>query len=139
MARPSLETVDFAHLTGHIRRVAGFRGSEVRFSLHGDFDISNKQRLSEALEPYMASPKLAVDLSHVTFIDASTLSVFVNIARCRRELNATRLRIVNGSAHFRRVFWLCGLDDAFDIENVAPRTAKPPSFIARSLAFTALP
>lgn len=155
IARTSLETVDFTHLIGRgksgavtdvntmrrddIRRVVGFDESEVRFSLHGDFDISNKPELSETLAPYMASRKLTVDLSHVTFIDASTLSVFVNIARCRRELHATRLRIVNGSTHFRRVFSLCGLDDGFDLEDVAPRTAKPPSFVARSLAFVALP
>ena len=139
IARTSVETIDFARLTSRIRRVAGFHESEARFSLHGDFDIANKQQLSEALEPYMASQRLTVDLSHVTFIDASTLSVFLHVARCRRELNATRLRIVNGSSHFRRIFWLCGLDDVFDIENLGAHTAKPPSFVARSLAFTALP
>lgn len=138
--RTRLEAVEITQITGRCTgRAASLDESEVRFSLRGEFDISNKQRLSETLAPYMAAQRLTVDLSHLTFIDASTLSVFINVARCRRELGAARLRLVNGSPHFRRILWLCGLDDIFDIRDVVPRTAKPPSFIARSLAFTALP
>ena len=108
MARSRLETVDF-RLTGrgkggaatdvntmrndNIRRVAGLDESEPRFSLHGDFDIANKRQLSAALEPYIDSQRLTVDLAHATFIDASTLGMFVHIARRRREINATRFRI----------------------------------------------
>jgi anti-anti-sigma factor len=107
--------------------------------MHGDFDLSNKRELAEALQPYIASQTLTVDLSNATFIDASTLGVFVHIARRRGELNASRLRIIHGNPHFRRIFSLCELNSVFDIEERAARTAQPPFFVARSLAFTALP
>jgi anti-anti-sigma factor len=154
MARTSLETVDFTHITGgrksraaadvdtttrdQIRRSAGLDESEARFSLRGEFDISNKRHLSASLEPHMASQTLTVDLAHVTFIDASILGVFVQVARCRRGLNATQLRIVNVGTHLRRILSLCHLDDVFDIEGVRAHACAPPFSVA-SLAVTALP
>ena len=123
----------------HIRRVAGLDESEARFSLHGEFDISNAWQLFATLEPYMVSRTLTVDLANVTFFDASTLGVFVHVARCRRELSATRLRLVNVTALFRRIFSLCNLDDVFDLEDVATRAGIPPFSVAGSLAVTALP
>lgn len=155
MAWPSLEARDFTDLarrgkrraapdvdtvrSDRIRRVAGLDESEARFSLHGEFDISNQRQLSAALEPYMVSQTLTVDLAPATFIDASTLSVFVHVARGRREIDATRLRIVNVRTHFRRIFSLCHLDDVFDIEGVATDSGRPPFSVDRSLAVTALP
>jgi anti-anti-sigma factor len=127
MGRTGLETADFTRLTGRgdtIRRVAGFDESEARFSLRGEFDISNKWQLFAALTPYVASQTFTIDLAHATFIDASTLGVFVHVARRRRELNATRLRIVKSSAHFRRIFSLCELDDVFKIEDEAASQGK---------------
>lgn len=152
--RSSSETTDFAHLIGrgmggaatdvnalridNIRRVAGLDESEARFSLHGEFDISNKWQLFAALEPCIDSQTLTIDLADATFIDASTLGIFLQVARRRRELNATRLRIVDVSTHFRRILSLCELDDVFDVDDVPARKSKPPFSIAGSLAVTAL-
>lgn len=131
VAQTTMETTDFAHLTSrsrggapsefnstrstNIRRVGGLDESEARFSLRGELDISNKWQLFAALTAYIDAPTLTIDLEHTTFIDASTLGVFVYVARCRREIDATRLRIVKGSAYFRRIFSLCSLDGVFDI------------------------
>jgi anti-anti-sigma factor len=144
-ARTIMETTDFAHLisrsewgaptefnstrSNNIRRVSGLGESEVRFSLRGELDISNKWQLFAALTAYIDSPTLTIDLEHTTFIDASTLGVFVYVARCRREIDATRLRIVKGRAYFRRIFSLCSLDGVFDIEDA----------VAGSPMVTALP
>ena len=122
----------------NIRRVAGFDETETRFSLRGEFDISNKLQLSAALTPYIDSQTLTIDLAHTTFIDASTLGVFVRVARCRHELNATRLRIVKAT-HCRRIFSLCELDDVFDIEEVATHRGELPLSVAGSPAVPALP
>ncbi len=150
-----METADFAHLTGrstggaaaefdntrsnNIRRVAGLDESEVRFSLRGEFDISNKWQLFAALTAYIDSPTLTIDLGHTTFIDASTLGIFVYVARCRREIDATRLRIVKGSAYFRRIFSLCSLDNVFDIGDALAPRGEPPFSVVGSPAVTALP
>jgi anti-anti-sigma factor len=139
MARACLGTVDFTHLTDNIRRVAGVDDSEARFLLCGEFDISSKQQLYATLEPYVASQSLTVDLAYVTFIDASTLGVFVLFARRRRELNASRLRIVNVSTYCQRILSLCELADIFDIEGVPAGRGKPAFSVAGSLAATVLP
>lgn len=120
MARTGLEIVDFTHSTGrgkrsattdvntmrsdNIRRIAGLDESEHRFSLHGDFDIANERQLSATLEPFIDAQRLTVDLARATFIDASTLGIFVHIARRRREIDATRFRMINVNTHFRRIF-----------------------------------
>ena len=87
-----------------IRRVAGLDESEARFSLHGEFDIADKWQLYAALRPSTDYQTLTIDLAHATFIDAGILGVFVHVARRRRAIGATRLRIVNLSTHFRRIF-----------------------------------
>lgn len=86
------------------------------FSPRGEFDFCNKSQLSATLESGIASQTMTVDLAQTTFIDASTLRVFEHVADCRRELNATPLRIVNVNDHFRRIFSICGLDKTFEIE-----------------------
>jgi anti-anti-sigma factor len=149
-----METTDFAHLTSrsggaltefnstrsnNIRRVAGLDESEVRFSLRGEFDISNKWQLFAALTAYIDAPTLTIDLGHTRFIDASTLGIFVHVARCRREIDATRLRIVKGGAYFRRIFSLCSLDEVFDIGNDVARRGGPAFSVAGSPMVTALP
>jgi anti-sigma B factor antagonist len=140
MARTGLQTVNFTHLRNdNIRRAAGLDESEPRFSLHGDFDISNKRQLSATLEPFIDAQRHTVDLARATFIDASTLGIFLRIARRRGEINATRFRIINVSARFRRIFSLCGLDGVVDIEDAPARRSKPPRFLTGSLAVTALP
>jgi anti-anti-sigma factor len=155
MARTSLESMHFTDFTrrakrraptdvdtmrsDHIRHVAGLDESEARFSLHGEFDISNRRQLSETLEPYMASQTLTLDLTDAAFIDAGTLGVLFHVERCRREIDATRLRIVNVRPHIRRILSLCHLDEVFDIKDVAADMGKPPFSEAAPLAVAAPP
>jgi len=113
-------------ISDDIQHITGLDESEARFSLHGEFDILNKRQLFATLEPYIDSQRLTVDLANATFIDASTVGIFAHIARRRREIDATRFRMINVGSHFRRIFSLCALNDVFDIE-------------AGSLAFAALP
>ena len=86
-----------------IRRVAGLDKSEARFSLRGEFDISNKWQLFAALTPCVDFQTFTIDLAYATFIDASILGVFVQVARRRQQIDAKRLRIVNVSTHFRKI------------------------------------
>jgi anti-anti-sigma factor len=155
MVRTTKESADFAHLSrrdkrgaatefnrtrnDNIRRIAGLDELEVRFSLQGDLDLSDKSRLAAALGSDTDSQRLTIDLASATFIDASILGVFVHVARRRRAINADRLRIVNVSSHFRRIVSLCKLDDVFDVEDLPARRGKPLFPVEGSLTVTVLP
>jgi anti-anti-sigma factor len=102
--------------------------------VRGEFDISNKWQLFAALTPYIDFQTFTIDLAYATFIDAGTLGVFVQVARRRQEIGAKRLRIVNVSAHFRKIISLCELDHVFDIEGLPAPSGKPPFSVAAPLS-----
>lgn len=104
---------------GSILRIAGKKTLDAYFSLFDEFDIYNKGQLSATLEESVGSRAITIDLAHTTFIDASILGVLVRLAVRAREHNATQVRIVNASAHLRRLFSICQLEAIFDIEDRA--------------------
>jgi anti-sigma B factor antagonist len=84
----------------------------VILELHGEIDISSatdfKVRLQEAVEDGHA---VIVDLSDVTFIDSSGLSVLIYGERRLRERSAG-LHVVCGE-RVRRALALAGISDSF--------------------------
>ncbi len=100
--------------TGSITRVDGKRDA-VSFMLDGSFDINNKNQLSAALAEATRCRSIAIDLARTTYIDASIIGVFANVARKRRDDGFGKLQITNVSVQLCRLFSICELDKAFNL------------------------
>jgi anti-sigma B factor antagonist len=87
--------------------------------VRGEHDISTAPALSEALERAIAlgEADLLVDMSGVTFMDASTIGVVLRACgQLRRRSRSLAVR--SPSTSVRRVFELCQLADLFDQDPV---------------------
>jgi anti-anti-sigma factor len=62
-------------------------------ALHGEHDLSSKERLSEALAKAGARRDVFVDLSECTFMDSSVVAAFFH-ARTKLELRDGRLELI---------------------------------------------
>lgn len=85
-------------------------------AVSGEIDISTAPGLRRQLDTLIAeahSPAV-IDLSAVTFIDASGLSELV-AARCKVAHTDVEIVLVDPSALCRRIFEVTGLDRAFEI------------------------
>jgi stage II sporulation protein AA (anti-sigma F factor antagonist) len=73
-------------------------------TLHGEHDLSSKQRLSDALARAGARRDVFVDLSECTFMDSSVIEALF-LARTKLELRDGRLELVipPGASTVRRV------------------------------------
>ncbi len=90
---------------------------ERRIALSGEYDVTRRRELSALFESLDGNEPLAIDLSDVTYIDATAL----------RELSTLRLRdpgrsiaLLGANANLRRVFALVGFDRVFDIPESEP-------------------
>lgn len=99
---------------GSVRCAARAADPEVRFHLQGEFDIATKELLAQILQAGLDSRPATVDLLQTTFIDASIVRVFVEIANARGE--QARLRIANASAQLQRIFSICRLDETLVVQ-----------------------
>ncbi|GII53493.1 anti-sigma factor antagonist [Planotetraspora thailandica] len=84
--------------------------------LHGEIDIATspalRMRLRDALQ--RSEDVLILDLSHVSFCDASGLRVLVGIQRRTRQRGIT-LRLAGPSPLMTRLLQITGLDQSFTI------------------------
>lgn len=85
-------------------------------ALTGELDISTAPQLGEALRRATAegARRIVVDLSGVSFVDASALGVLVSSFQQLRAADGT-LAIVCPEKHIRRIFEITGLDAIFGI------------------------
>ncbi len=125
-----------AHPTGpapplSVRVVAG----TTVVALRGEIDLFVASHLAAHLDTLTADPgsDLVVDLGGVSFIDCSGLGVLCR-ARNRALARRGRLRLVTGSARFRRMLGATGLRGVFEMHPdlsaalAVPRhTAGPPT------------
>ncbi len=95
----------------------GTSGSWTVVNVQGELDLSTSAALRAAVEEAVgdSAPKVAVDLSGVTFMDSSSLGVLV---ACLKEVQERGgdLRLVGVSGSPAKVIALTGLDAAFTIE-----------------------
>jgi anti-sigma B factor antagonist len=79
--------------------------------LEGELDIFTSPRLSEAVRRSIddGARQVVVDLTQVTFVDSTALSVIVEVVKRLRSLGGVASVVCN-SAHVRRVFQITGLD-----------------------------
>ena len=92
------------------------QGEIVIVALKGRLDSSSAPQLGKSVEKVLLAshPKLAVDMSGVTFIDSSGLSALVQVMkRCRERQGA--MVIFGLQQTVRMIFELTRLDKAFDL------------------------
>ena len=83
----------------------------------GELDLSTSAALRAALDAGFGdrTPRIAVDLSEVSFMDSSTLGVLVACLERARERDG-ELRLVGVQGSPAKVIALTGLDSAFQME-----------------------
>jgi len=100
--------VDFAV---HARAV----GAATVIAVSGELDIHTAPDLTEVLRPAIAAGQpVIVDLTDVTFMDSSGLSVFVTALKRAREAGTTLVLVVS-EPRVMRVFSITGIDTLIDI------------------------
>ena len=102
---------------------SGPSGPVVRVS--GEVDIQTSPILDDHLQRVLADghDSFVVDLSRVTFLDSTGLSVLINaLKRCQGA--GGHMRLESPQPHVRRVFEVTGLSDVFDVGD--PEGAAPP-------------
>jgi stage II sporulation protein AA (anti-sigma F factor antagonist) len=114
------------------RRVAG---DTLEFVLSGELDLATRDLLHEALGEIgeTAPPRLVLDMSGLTFIDASGLHVLLSLAqRCRRVGPA--LELVPGPPSVHEAFEFTGLADRLPFTGpvASPPLSPAPEVGSRS-------
>ena len=80
-----------------------------RVNVVGDLDVSSVDLLRLVLQPY-AGRRVTMDLSDVTFIDATGLNALLAVRRAD-----TALEVINTPASVRRVFELGALTEELGV------------------------
>jgi len=93
-------------------------GSWTVVGVRGELDLSTSAALKSALEAGFSGgvPKIAVDLTEVTFMDSSTLGVLIAFLKRARERDGD-IRLVGVQGSPAKVIALTGLDSAFQIDD----------------------
>lgn len=93
-------------------------GTWTVIAARGELDLSSSDNLRSVLDAGLAdgTPRIAVDLTEVSFMDSSSLGVLVaGLKRARDQGGEIRLVGVHGSP--AKVIELTGLDAAFAMES----------------------
>lgn len=93
-------------------------GTWTVIAARGELDLSSSDSLRSVLDAGLAdgTPRIAVDLTEVSFMDSSSLGVLVaGLKRARDQGGEIRLVGVHGSP--AKVIELTGLDAAFAMES----------------------
>jgi anti-sigma B factor antagonist len=97
-------------------------------TISGDIDIASVPALREQLLGLLrpGASRLVIDLSGVTFCDASGLAVLVGVAR-RADLLGGVLRLVAPAPLMAKVLRLTGLHSRFEIFATVPEAMSAPA------------
>lgn len=87
-------------------------GSHTVVWVRGEHDVATKHALAAAIEraAQLEDADLLVDLSEVTFLDASTIGAIVE-SRNRLRSRSQLLEVRSPTPYVCRLLQLCGLDD----------------------------
>lgn len=105
--RRAVELLELAELT----MTSGREGDVHTIALAGELDLAAAPVVQDELERVEASDvsSMVVDLSGLTFMDATGVRLFVH-AHARSRADSDRLMLVRGSPRVQRVFELCSVD-----------------------------
>lgn len=86
-------------------------------TVRGELDLASAEQLRSAIDGGFgdAEPRIAVDLTEVSFMDSSSLGILLASLKQAHELGG-ELRLVGVQGSPARVLELSGLDDTFVVE-----------------------
>lgn len=113
-------------------------GGDISATLRGDLDIAAaptvRERLRATLDSMPATRGLTIDLSRVTFCDASGLAVLVGAYRRARVAGIT-MTLTGAQPQVTRVLHVTGLDRVFTttIRTIANRPVEPQPYLKAAI------
>jgi len=114
---------------GVVRRLDG-----AVIALSGEFDINSRAVLREALRDAIAKTSDAVvDVRSVTFLDASTVGVFVEASQQAKSLGG-QVRLVGASGSVEWFLRLCGVWQG--LAEPQPQAGRQPGVLAMATALS---
>lgn len=88
----------------------------VRIVLRGEFDISDKARLTALLLPGEVAEVVIVDMSETTYIDTTALGCLIRLKKAM-VANGGELQLVGVTPNIRRILTITKLDSIFEIND----------------------
>ncbi|HYL27697.1 MAG TPA: STAS domain-containing protein [Candidatus Nitrosotalea sp.] len=106
--------------------------------LEGEFDLSERERLTDAFSVPRSAPAVVVDLKRTTYIDSTVLSCLVSLDMATKERGG-RLFIVGASPAISRILAITSLDKRLnvlaslsDLSNLDLAQARRLTLVAQS-------
>jgi anti-sigma B factor antagonist len=84
-------------------------------TLAGEFDIYTAGELADTLAAGEERANVIVDMTHVRYLDSTSLTVFIRMRKRRLETNLPPCRLVGLGPNLRRLFRLTRLDAVWPI------------------------
>ncbi|GAC1390396.1 MAG: anti-sigma factor antagonist RsbV [Vulcanimicrobiaceae bacterium] len=84
--------------------------------LRGDYDLSRREELREALYAHKDEDAIAIDLSEVRYMDSTGLGVLINLNKRFVLQGGPPLKLMNLQPRLQRLISITGLEKVFDIE-----------------------
>ncbi|TAM84967.1 anti-sigma factor antagonist [bacterium] len=85
----------------------------IHIMLHGEYDIARQEELRSELEPAYCAAMALLDMSAVSYIDASALTELIRLRKHMPE--PAIIRMVGVMANIRRLLNVTGLVKMFEI------------------------
>jgi anti-anti-sigma factor len=101
-------------------------GEAIHVALAGEIDLASAPRLDAALQEIPRARKIRIDLTSVTFFDASALAVFVRADR-HGEAESGRVELVGVGPLARKLLAITGLDSLITDTSGTTRALKDPT------------
>ena len=97
-------------------QVLGVENEELKITLSGDIDVGNADEFFAVVETAYSSTKktIAFDCQQLSFIDSTTLGVFVKITKLT-EADGNKVRLLGLQARIKKLFTICALGSRMEI------------------------
>ena len=97
-------------------QVLGVENEELKIALSGDIDVGNVDEFFAVVETAYSSTKktIAFDCQQLSFIDSTTLGVFVKITKLT-EADGNKVRLLGLQARIKKLFTICALGSRMEI------------------------
>lgn len=89
----------------------------VRLQMSGEFDISNKDRLSSILRPGESADDVIIDMNGTTYIDSSALYCLIQLKKQLTVRGKGTIQLIGVRPNIRRMFTITQLDELFEISS----------------------
>lgn len=93
----------------------------MRIALRGEFDISDKARLTALLHPGEFAETVVIDMSETTFLDATALTCLICLKKAMIANGGGELQLIGVTPNIRKLLTLTKLDSMFEISDECRR------------------